>query len=516
MSNPGRRPSMLSTIPMSSQGSAAAARVVVESVQHQQLPRVQRRHASARERGNNGGKAEPGDDVRRWTRGRDGVDSAKPNPRDKRTTRARVRPRRAPPLYVDPSPLLCILHACHFAPRLVRSALIPGTVSHRPKNLATTMASSQLALLLLVALAGATTTTMPVSGAVDDGVIRQVTDGGFRAGRRSPGLLPEAQFAAFVRRHGRRYSGPEEYAARLRVFAANLARAAAHQALDPTARHGVTPFSDLTREEFEARLTGLHASKDGVGLQGMPAEAPAMAEEVARLPASFDWREKGAVTGVKMQGACGSCWAFSTTGAVEGANFLATGKLLDLSEQQLVDCDHTCGGAAEMKGCNNGCAGGLMTNAYTYLMRAGGLMEQAAYPYTGAPGPCRFDRAKAAVRVANFTAVPAAADEAQIRAALVRRGPLAVGLNAAFMQTYVGGVSCPLVCPRAFLNHGVLLVGYGARGFAALRLGYRPYWIIKNSWGEKWGEKGYYRLCRGRNICGVDSMVSAVAVATPP
>jgi cathepsin F len=162
--------------------------------------------------------------------------------------------------------------------------------------------------------------------------------------------------------------------------------------------------------------------------------------------------------------------------------------------------------------CNNGCAGGLMTNAYSYLMESGGLMEQSAYPYTGAAGPCRFDPTQVAVRVANFTAVPAG-DEAQIRATLVRRGPLAVGLNAAFMQTYVGGVSCPLICPRAWVNHGVLLVGYGARGFAALRLGYRPYWIIKNSWGKQWGEQGYYRLCRGSNVCGVDSMVSAVAVA---
>lgn len=165
--------------------------------------------------------------------------------------------------------------------------------------------------------------------------------------------------------------------------------------------------------------------------------------------------------------------------------------------------------------CNNGCAGGLMTNAYAYLMKSGGLMEQRAYPYTGAPGPCRLDPAQAAVRVANFTAVPAG-DEAQIRAALVRRGPLAVGLNAAFMQTYVAGVSCPLLCPRAWVNHGVLLVGYGPRGFAALRLGYRPYWIIKNSWGEQWGEQGYYRLCRGSNVCGVDSMVSAVTVAPAP
>lgn len=169
-----------------------------------------------------------------------------------------------------------------------------------------------------------------------------------------------------------------------------------------------------------------------------------------------------------------------------------------------------------MQGCDNGCAGGLMTNAYGYLISSGGLMEQAAYPYTGAPGPCRFDPAQVAVRVANFTAVPAAGGEAQIRAALVRRGPLAVALNAAFMQTYMGGVSCPLVCPRALVNHGVLLVGYGARGFAALRLGYRPYWTIKNSWGRQWGEQGYYRLCRGRSMCGVDTMVSAVAVAPPP
>jgi cathepsin F len=175
--------------------------------------------------------------------------------------------------------------------------------------------------------------------------------------------------------------------------------------------------------------------------------------------------------------------------------------------------DLKCGRDAAMTGCNNGCSGGLMTNAYTYLINSGGLMEQRAYPYTGSPGPCRFDPAGAAVRVTNFTAVRAAnGDEAQLRAALVRRGPLAVALNAAFMQTYVAGVSCPLVCPRAFVNHGVLLVGYGARGFAALRLGYRPYWVIKNSWGKQWGEQGYYRLCRGRGMCGVDTMVSAVAV----
>lgn len=195
-------------------------------------------------------------------------------------------------------------------------------------------------LLLLLALVYATP-PRAAAGASGDDVIRQVTDNGAPAARRppSPGLLPEAKFAAFVRRHGKEYSGgAEEYARRLRVFAANLARAAAHQALDPGARHGVTPFSDLTPEEFQARLTGLQ--QQGTN-NNMPAAARATAEELATLPASFDWRAKGAVTEVKMQGMCGSCWAFSTTGAVEGAHFVATGKLLNLSEQQLVDCDHT-------------------------------------------------------------------------------------------------------------------------------------------------------------------------------
>nr|CAD1844801.1 unnamed protein product [Ananas comosus var. bracteatus] len=350
---------------------------------------------------------------------------------------------------------------------------------------------------------------------------------------------PEAEFEAFVGGYGKEYGDRAEYAHRLRVFARNMIRAAEHQILDPTAEHGITPFSDLTEDEFEARLTGLGARERKGHWHPTAAEM-----DVEGLPSSFDWREKGAVTDVKTQGVCGSCWAFSTTGAVEGANFAATGKLLSLSEQQLIDCDHTvipsfsftftsqmqfaeflltitsyaylrvynikCD-AVEKDECDNGCNGGLMTNAYRYLMQAGGLEEERSYPYTGKQGECKFNKDKIAVRIANFTNIPL--DEDQIMANLVRRGPLAVGLNAAFMQTYIRGVSCPLICPKKWVNHGVLLVGYGSRGFSILRLGYKPYWIIKNSWGEHWGENGYYRLCRGHNICGIDSMVSAVAAS---
>lgn len=200
--------------------------------------------------------------------------------------------------------------------------------------------------------------------------------------------------------------------------------------------------------------------------------------------------------------------------------------------------------AVEKQDCDNGCGGGLMTNAYNYLIQAGGLEEEKTYPYTGKQDECRFNKDKVAVEVANFTRIPY--DEKQIAANLVLRGPLAsntyiltfnsslfhswmlrlgimltewfscvvnfaVGLNAVFMQTYIRGVSCPLICPKIFINHGVLLVGYGSKGFSILRLGYQPYWIIKNSWGKHWGENGYYRLCKGHGMCGMNTMVSAVA-----
>ncbi|KAI5575347.1 hypothetical protein POPTR_010G228400v4 [Populus trichocarpa] len=315
-------------------------------------------------------------------------------------------------------------------------------------------------------------------------------------------LGTEEKFKMFIKEHNKEYATREEYVHRFGIFGKNLIRAVEHQALDPTAIHGVTPFMDLTEEEFERMYAGV------LGGGTVPVEKGSVSfMDASGLPDSFDWREKGAVTDVKIQGSCGSCWAFSTTGSVEGANFIATGKLLNLSEQQLVDCDRVCD-KTDKASCDDGCGGGLMTNAYRYLIEAGGLQEESSYPYTGKSGECKFDPEKIAVKVANFTSI--AVDENQIAANLVHHGPLAIGLNAIFMQTYIGGVSCPLICGKKWLNHGVLLVGYGARGYSILRFGYKPYWIIKNSWGNHWGEKGYYRLCRGHGMCGMNKMVSAV------
>ncbi|KAE8057187.1 hypothetical protein FH972_013896 [Carpinus fangiana] len=329
-----------------------------------------------------------------------------------------------------------------------------------------------------------------VNGVDDELLIRQVVPDG-----EDPLLHAERHFSTFKAKFGKSYGSREEHDYRFGVFQANLRRAKVHQKLDPSAVHGVTKFSDLTPAEFRQQFLGLK----NVRLPADAQKAPILPTN--DLPTDFDWRDHGA-------GSCGSCWSFSATGALEGAHYLETGELVSLSEQQLVDCDHECD-PEEYGACDAGCSGGLMTSAFEYTLKAGGLEREKDYPYTGTDrGTCKFDKSKIAASVSNFSVV--SIDEDQIAANLVKNGPLAIGINAVFMQTYMKGVSCPYICAR-HLDHGVLLVGFGSAGYAPIRFKEKPYWIIKNSWGENWGENGYYKICRGRNVCGVDSMVSTVA-----
>ena len=360
-------------------------------------------------------------------------------------------------------------------------------------------------------------------------------------------LAARAEFDAFLAKHEKtlRYaSDPREYVHRLRVFASNLAVARERQRDDRanggTATHGVTKFMDLTPEEFretylgakvdvdaldalrakralkaddttrpETRPDANAASEDQTPFASVPSTLPDATEtELASLPASFDWRDRGAVTPPKNQGACGSCWSFSTTGAVEGAHFLKTGELVSLSEQQLVDCDHTCL-EDEPEACDAGCDGGLPLNAMSYVKRRG-LDSEARYPYKAVAGECasRRDGPSAVSTISGFGLV--SQNETQIAAALVKHGPLSIGIDAAWMQTYAGGVACPWICNKRALDHGVLIVGYDGDGsFAPVRLHKEPYWIIKNSWGENWGHQGFYHICKDKGSCGLNNLVVA-------
>lgn len=224
--------------------------------------------------------------------------------------------------------------------------------------------------------------------------------------------------------------------------------------------------------------------------------------EKLKSVSDFDWVKQGAVTRVKDQGQCGSCWSFGTTGDIEGVTFLATKKLISLSEQQLVSCDTKS---------DEGCNGGLQEDAFDYVIKTGGLVTEASYPYTsgrGKSGKC--DRSKAsgpyAASISKWSQVAkSASGEDDIRTALLASGPITIGINAGPMQDYVRGIDNPKRCNVRSLDHAVLVVGFGTENGV-------DYWKIKNSWNTDWGEEGYYRIVRGENKCGVaeDAVHSAI------
>ncbi|XP_066108237.1 cathepsin F [Saccopteryx bilineata] len=297
-------------------------------------------------------------------------------------------------------------------------------------------------------------------------------------------------FKQFVTTYNRTYETEEETQWRFSVFINNMVRAQKIQALDRgTAQYGVTKFSDLTEEEFRTiYLNPLLKEELGKKMR--------LDESVGGpAPPEWDWRDKGAVTKVKNQGMCGSCWAFSVTGNVEGQWFLKQGDLLSLSEQELVDCDKV----------DKACMGGLPSNAYSAIMTLGGLETEDDYSYHGHLETCSFSSEK--VKVYINDSVELSQNEQQMAAWLAEKGPVSVAINAFGMQFYRRGISHPLrpLCSRWFIDHAVLLVGYGNRSDV-------PFWAIKNSWGTDWGEEGYYYLYRGSGACGVNVMASSAVV----
>ena len=413
-----------------------------------------------------------------------------------------------------------------------------------------------------------------------------------------------ALFWDFQSQYGKRYADTVEEAYRREVFEGNLKAIDTLNAANPYAVFGLNEFADQTDDERRQRkmapksMTEVQADLekivgkeyvsaaqagafvnaestmtwlDGLGFrsedeatrfnvsQGQLAWAkvedcaacrryPSFGDyNMDNLPEDFDWRSFGAVTDVKNQGYCGSCWSFSTAADLEGTTYLATNVLTSLSPQQLVACNTM----------NLGCDGGYPFVAMQYIAHFGGLVTWDDWPYAmifmgdadanpiGTP-ECNTDLLNDALRndtvahLGGFQWVAMGAQyESFMRTVLVKNGPLSIAFNANGMDFYIHGiVGCPegigtstddssyicggaisspdaqgFTCDPTSLDHAVLIVGYGVQH--TTDQGDLEYWVIKNSWGTAWGEDGYYRLIRGVNACGVANMVVHSVIKDP-
>ena len=294
-----------------------------------------------------------------------------------------------------------------------------------------------------------------------------------------------SRFTNFQEKFAKKYENVQELETRFSVFRENFRNIITHNAdRNQSFTMGVNQFTDLTPEEFKAQM--IRGLKAPVGSFG----CGTFSNSASGAPASIDWRTKGAVTTVKDQGQCGSCWTFSSTGAMEGAWAIAKGQLIDLAEQELVDC-------AGLKYGSMGCNGGQMEGAFKFIIE-NGQCAASSYPYTAKDGTCH---SCSAVAHATSCSDVKPNDQLSLKAAVAKQ-PVAVAIEAdtKYFQSYSGGVLTSASCGTS-LDHGVLAVGYGEENG-------QKYWLVKNSWGTSWGEQGYVKIGRSDStndagICGI-------------
>jgi cysteine peptidase B len=342
----------------------------------------------------------------------------------------------------------------------------------------------------------------------------------------------KGQWTEFKAWHGLSFLDPEEEAYRLSVFESNLVEAAEVGRRNPLASFGVTKFSAMTKEEFHAK-NGYADSLAGMAV-APEAFVPYTAQQLQAVPPSLDWRNKGAVTPVKDQGQCGSCYAFSTTGNIEGQWAAAGNPLVSLSEQEFVSCVAVTPPGGQ-------CHGGLPSLNFQWLManRNGDVLTESAYPYGShdfwsppctqvchalsdpsfsdwcssscycltplCPSDtcdCKSNGTNVGATITGWKTLPS--DEEQMRAYLAEHGPVSIGVDSMSWQHYQGGIVTD--CGQGMNDHAVLLVGFGEENGTS-------FWIIKNSWAESWGESGYMRTEFGTNQCNLNHEPTTAVVA---
>ncbi|XP_067674117.1 procathepsin L-like [Haliotis asinina] len=293
--------------------------------------------------------------------------------------------------------------------------------------------------------------------------------------------------------HGKVFRDFETEKKRYETFKDNLLYIAGHNKLYKNGAIsfylGINKFADMTHEEFRSHMHLDHL------LQRTDHRAPVhVSLPDNQLPPQIDWRTRGYVTPVKDQGQCGSCWAFSTTGSLEGQHFRKKGRLISFSEQQLVDCSQTFS--------ESGCNGGWVDYAFDYVAQFGIELENA-YPYLARDSTCKYKSSKVVANCTGHVDIRKGS-ESDLKSAVGSVGPVSVAIDASHrsFQLYKGGVYSERRCSTTNLDHAVLVVGYGS-------LQGQDYWLVKNSWGSSWGDDGYVKMTRNKhNQCGIASEAS--------
>ncbi|XP_069806614.1 cathepsin K-like isoform X2 [Dendropsophus ebraccatus] len=306
----------------------------------------------------------------------------------------------------------------------------------------------------------------------------------------------DSEWEQWKRTYQKQYNGKFDEAMRRLIWEKNYKLIVNHNMEFSQGLHtyelAMNQLGDMTSEEVARTMTGLIVPPRNEA-RNYTTDDEEAENDLHALPDSIDYRKKGYVTPVRNQGSCGSCWAFSSVGALEGQLKKKTGKLVNLSPQNLVDCVKK----------NDGCGGGYMTNAFEYVRDNNGIDSEEAYPYVGEDQPCNYTAAGKAAKCKAYKEVTQGNEKA-LKKAVGTVGPVSVGIDATLssFQFYSKGVYYDKNCNAEDINHAVLAVGYGVQKKA-------KYWIVKNSWGDTWGNKGYILMARDKgNACGIANLAS--------